>query len=188
MRKIKKLLIGMLFIFILCVLFRGWVFRSTVAYYEVGEREIVELTDEELIAELENYEHFSFEEIKEIAEDITNKKLKFALRKVSGDPNRILQNGKANCIGYSALFNSIAQYLIKKQKEEDKIQVKHLVGKIEFLGMDLHQISEDPFFKDHDFNMIENLETGEKIYFDPSVSDILKIRRIRYKTKIFNNH
>ena len=177
MKKIKKWLLGMVFIFIVCVLFRGWLFRTTIQYNEIGERELIELTNEEIISELEKYENLSFIEIKELAAEITNAKLKFSIGKVSGNPNDVLENGKANCIGYSALFNSIAKYLIKQQNEENKIQTRHLIGKVEFLGMDVHQISDNPFFKDHDFNVIEDLETGEKIYFDPSVSDVLKIKR-----------
>ena len=49
-----------------------------------------------------------------------------------------MEIGKANCIGYSALFNAVAHYIIKETKAEDRYQAKHLVGRIHFLGVDLH--------------------------------------------------
>ena len=107
--------------------------------------------------------------------------MSFSTGKVSGNPNEVLKEGKANCIGYSALFSSIIDFLIDKQNDRDKIRTKHLIGKIEFFGVDIHQFSEHPFFRDHDFNSIENLDTGEIIYFDPSVSDYLKIEKISCK-------
>ena len=101
----------------------------------------------------------------------------------SNNPNLVYQTGKANCIGYSALFNSIANYLIETQKLENKYRAIHLIGRLDFLGIDLHQFFDDPFLQDHDFNGIENLENGERIYIDPSLSDYFRINYVNEMSK-----
>jgi hypothetical protein len=54
-----------------------------------------------------------------------------------------------------------------------------MIGKLDFWGYDLHQISNDPFYKDHDYNVITNIKTGKKIFVDPSVADCFWINRVR---------
>ena len=90
---------------------------------------------------------------------------------------------KANCIGYSSLFNSIVEHLIKEQNAENDYRARHLIGRLEFVGFDLHQLFKDPFFQDHDYNEIENIHTKERIYVDPSLSDYFRINRVS-STKI----
>ncbi len=76
------------------------------------------------------------------------------------------------------MFNAIAIHLIKQNKLEAKFEANHIVGRLEFLWLDLHQFFKSPFFKSHDFNIIKNLETGELISIDPTISDYLKIKTI----------
>lgn len=161
-------------------------FESNLNYTKFKERKGIKLTDKELLSEIELEKgkvQLSIEEIINIAKEKTNQKLSFTTDKSSRNPNEVLKTGKANCIGYSALFNSIVNYLIKNQKLERKFKANHLVGKIKFMGVDLHQFSESSFLKDHDYNEIINLETGKKIYVDPTLSDYLKINQVTAKTK-----
>ncbi len=59
-----------------------------------------------------------------------------------------------------------------------EVEATHKIGQLDFLGIDLHQFFESSFFKDHDFNQIRNLGTGEVILVDPSISDYLWINRV----------
>ena len=110
--------------------------------------------------------------------DITTEELHFITSRASNNPNDLINSKQANCIGYSAMFNSIANYLIKKNQLESKIEVQHKIGQLYLLGIDIHQFFDSPFFRDHDFNEIKNKETGEVISVDPSVSDYLWINSI----------
>ena len=179
----KRLFVFLGMSIILVFLLKGFLYRSTVHYDEVGERGLITLTDAKLIAEIQKEvagKDLNFDEIVEISSKITNENLKFTIDKASSDPNELIKTGKANCVGYSALFNSIANHIIIHQSK-DNIKAKHLVGKLDFLGVDIHQFFKSSFFKDHDFNSIENIETGEAIYIDPTVSDYLWINEVSLK-------
>ena len=113
-----------------------------------------------------------------MSNQITSEKLNFTINKVSSNPNLVTKSNKANCIGYSALFNSIGNHILRSQELTDKYEFKHLVGKLEFFGMDIHKLFNSPFFKDHDFNEIRNKQTNEKQFVDPSLRDYLRIDNV----------
>lgn len=169
---------------LMLILFRGIVFRLVVKYDEIGNRSRIEITNKNLIEEIEKeYKNrrIDLEEISGIADLITKKKLEFTMNRVSNNPNELINTNQANCIGYSAMYNSIANYLIEKESLEDEIEAKHKIGRLELLGINIHQFFDNPFFRNHDFNEITNKKTGEKISIDPTVSDYLWIRRISRK-------
>jgi len=166
---------------ILIILFRGFLYRISVNYSKIKVRNNITLTDKNLIKDIEKRTDgkiLSIEEIIQLSNKITSYKLNFTLNKVSSNPNLVYEFGKANCIGYSSLFNSIGNYVIGKQNLTDKYEFKHLVGKLDFFGFDIHKLFNSPFFKDHDFNEISNKLTNEKIYVDPSVRDYLRIDNV----------
>ncbi|WP_025741814.1 hypothetical protein [Aquimarina pacifica] len=113
-----------------------------------------------------------------MADEITKTELKFTTNRASNNPNILINTRKANCVGYSAMFNSIANFLIKNNDLENKIKAEHKIGKLDFLGINIHQFFKGTFFRDHDFNELTNKETGKKIVIDPTVSDYLRINRI----------
>lgn len=76
------------------------------------------------------------------------------------------------------MFSAIADYLIKRYGLQDRYEVDHLVGHLRFLGINLHNFINNPFFRDHDFNSIKDLRTGEAIYVDPSIYDFLRIKKV----------
>lgn len=169
---------------LMLILFRGIVFRLVVKYDEIGNRARIEITNKNLLEEIEKeYSNrgIGLEEILVIADLITKKKLEFTTNQVSSNPNELINTNKANCIGYSAMYNSIANYLIEKGGLKDEIEAKHKIGRIELLGIDIHQFFDNPFFRNHDFNEITNKKTGENFSIDPTVSDYLWIRRISRK-------
>ncbi len=165
----------------LVLLFKGWIYRYTVTYREIGQRQTIILQDSGAIAEirkLRNNRELTLVEIVEISQSATNARLRFATGKASSNPNVAARSGKANCVGYSALFSSIANQLSNEQRSSHSLRARHLIGRLYFLGVDVHQFFSSPFFRDHDFVEIEDTATGEKIFVDPVVSDYLGIDRV----------
>lgn len=168
-------------IVLILILFRGFVFRLAINYTEIGSREEIEITNQKLIDTITSRakgKRISVESIAEIADQITNSELRFAASRTSNNPNELIDSKKAHCIGYSAMYNSIVNYLIVNNGLEKEIEAKHLVGEIDIFGINLHQFFTSSFFRDHDFNVVINKRTGEQIFIDPSVSDYLRINRI----------
>jgi len=163
---------------------RGWIYRHIISYKITGERKGYELTSQRLRSAIDQeltVLELPLDDLIDISLHQTNSELSFAFEATLQDPNQILQKGTTNCMGYAAVFHSIASHIITKQKLGGYYRSRHLVGKIHVLGINIHKYIDHPFFKDHDFNMIENIRTGEKIYADPSISDYLGIDRITVK-------
>lgn len=170
----------MLALILLLFLLRGWLFRSTVHYSKIGERKVIELKDQKLLDAINSVEKeciLSVNQILDITDKITRDHLQFSLGKAASDPNLLANTGKANCVGYAALFCSIANYMFKAE-DLGHVNSKHLIGQLDFMGMDLHQFFDSPFFRDHDFVEIDFLDDKRNIYIDPSVSDYLWIDRV----------
>ncbi len=159
---------------LVCVLFRGVIYRNLISYSNIGTRENVQITNKKLLVELSIYssnEAIDIEEIIRIARAITTEELSFSKNQISRNPNALFNIKKANCIGYAALFNSIANHLIQIHHLEKKYEVKHRVGHLAILGYDLHQFFDDRFFGDHDFNEIIKLPDTSFRSIDPSLND-----------------
>lgn len=166
---------------LLITLFRGPIYRQLVTYTDVGSRPEFELTDQRLIdriAAQSKDQQLDFHAIVTIANQITTNELKFTTRRASGNPNELAKTKRANCVGYSALLNSIASYLIRENELDHTVRAEHKIGKLKLVGIDLHQFFSSSFFKDHDFNELTNLQTGQVIAIDPSVSDYLWINEV----------
>ena len=171
---------------LLIILFRGMIFRSLISYTSIDTRERIEITNSNFLDKIKSKSTKStieIEDIIKIARSITNEELSFSKGQVSRDPNELIMTHRANCIGYSAMFNSIANYLIKKNGLKNKFEAKHRIGRLELLGLNLHQLFDSPFFKEHDFNEIINLQTSEVISIDPSVSDYMWIDFVHVRHK-----
>jgi len=169
---------------ILLILFRGFLYRLVVNYLPIDVRNNISLTDKKLIMEINEQvkgQTLNIDEIISLSNKITSKKLNFTFNRISSNPNRITQLKKANCIGYSSLFNSIGNYLIIKQNLTDEYEFKHLVGKLAIFGFDIHNLFNNPFFQNHDFNQIRNKNTNEKYFVDPSLRDYLRIDYVKFE-------
>jgi hypothetical protein len=166
---------------LILILFRGFIYRLLINYNEIGERAVIEITNQELINKIESKStsrEIDFEEIISIANSITIEELRFTGNRASNNPNELMNSRQANCIGYSAMFNSIANYLIKENGLSQEIESRHKISQLDLLGINLHQFFENSFFRDHDFNEIENLKTGEIMSVDPSANDYLGIKKV----------
>lgn len=184
MKFLKRLTITLLIGMLLLVLLRGSLYRTCVKYTETGTRKSIVINNPQLITIIEQAkkktgkEQLTINEIIAMARKISNQHLQFSMGKVANNPNKLIGTGKANCIGYSAMFNAIVTYLIQEQGDSQKYKTRHLFGKLKLLNVDLHSIVNHPFLRDHDYNEIIVVATGEKIYVDPSVSDYLYIHQV----------
>ncbi|MCF8244283.1 MAG: hypothetical protein K9J37_05715 [Saprospiraceae bacterium] len=157
-------------------LIRGWLFRHLVSYHSENERPIFVLTNPSLSQKIENQTvDTSIQSIVRRSLIFTSDQLRFTFDKCDTDPNLLFASQKTNCTGYAAFFNTTCQTLLRKEKLENRFRVKHLRGKLTVLGFDLHQLTSSPFFRDHDYNVVEDLETGKKLYMDASLQDVIGI-------------
>lgn len=178
----KKLLRNIFLLAIVLVLIRGWLFRLTVSSHPVSEQAVIAATDSGLLQHIENQPiDTNLQAIVRRSLSLTASQLRFSFGKCESDPNRLFYTQKANCVGYAAYFNATCEKMLKIAGLETRYKVKHLRANITFLGFDLHQLTNSPFFKDHDFNMVEDLRTGERIFVDASTKDVLGIGYVTTK-------
>lgn len=173
MKFLKSLFLFVVTIIILMVVFKGILFRNFVKYREVGARGIY------IIEEFDK-DHFKSKNVDKIIShclEKTSDNLQFKLQ----NPGNFLETRKANCIGYADYFSASINQLLMNNDLQNDWKVSHKIGKIEFFGQDIHQYFTSPYFKDHDFVVIENFITGEKIAVDVTVYDYLGIDRISLK-------
>ena len=178
MKLLKKILYCLLVICFLMLVFKGVLFRLTIKYQSIGTRTVVELSDPQAKARLNKLweeQEATPEAVVVVARKFTNESLQFTFEKASSNPNMVYQERKANCIGYAALFCSSCSYLA--DHADIQMSTRHHIGKLSFLGIDIHQFTSHPFFKDHDFAEIGF--DGTSILIDPSVSDVLGINEVR---------
>jgi len=57
--------------------------------------------------------------------------------------------------------------------------VEPVVAKLFIGDFDIHGLSRDPFWKDHDVVRVRELDGDRVIYFDPTLYDVVGIDRIR---------
>ncbi len=170
-----------IFVMLLLIVFRGSIYRSVIKYKPIQKRTIKFVSNGNLKNKIKatfDESDFNLYEINREALNLTTKTLSFTFGKASRDPNVLMNTKKGNCVSYAAMYASIVQEIILKNKLQNDFAVTHEVAKLKFLGLDIHALFSSSFFKDHDFNILENLKTGEKIYIDPSISDCLWIQNI----------
>ena len=87
-----------------------------------------------------------------------------------------IENGAANCIGYTKMFMAICNYTLKVHGFKER--VTPVVGYIEWHGINLCNVTQSivpkkyrAFFKDHDFIELGYLK-DEYIYIDPTIFDM----------------
>lgn len=179
MSKSLRLLIVLV---LLLVLFRGVIFRTLIRYVEVNTRPTIEITNEKVLDIIEkrvSNKTMDLDAIANVAREITNEYLSFKLKAKTKDPNQLLNFNEANCVGYSALYNSIVHELIKQNSLHKEVRATHKVARLEFLGINIHSFFNSRYFRDHDYNEITNTKTGEVLVIDPSISDYLGIHYVR---------
>jgi hypothetical protein len=165
------------------IVFRGWIFRSLVYYQPVANRPEYPVTEEKLKVMLNSVtEHSKIKEIGDVirlSQQQTGKLLQFNFSAVENDPNKIILTGKANCIGYAALFSRISNSIITQSALGEEWRASAHIGHLYCMGVNIHQYTQHPYFVDHDFVILQNKKTGELIGVDPSLYDYTLIRTVR---------
>jgi hypothetical protein len=110
---------------------------------------------------------------------VTGEHLGFSTSGTSVHPDALCRKGKANCVGYAAFFDAILRYSSARSGIE--VRTAPVAGKLYFLGFDMHEWIDDPFFRDHDFNRVEDLTTGKTTYVDPSLYDYTGIIYLHHR-------
>ena len=153
-----------------------------IHYRPIAARELIPIQDEAFlasIAEAAQDKPLDLPRLRDLAFSLTTRQLAFTFAPASAHPDTVLATGRANCVGYAALFNATAHELIRQRGMESKLEVIHLVGKLYLFGVDLHQLFRTPFFADHDYILLRDTRTGETTATDPSIGDYLWIREVR---------
>lgn len=112
---------------------------------------------------------------------LTSKLLEFTFSANDKDPNKLIDSKAANCIGYAAFFSTVCNYQLQKYNLSEQWTVSHVIGELFVFGTNVHTYFNTPFFKDHDFVIIENTTTKEIFAVDPTVNDYLFIDFVALK-------
>lgn len=185
MKKLKRLALIILILGIIVFAFKGCLYRNLVTYQSIGLRTNYNLTNENLIQLIDHNlleeDSIDIESVIKKSLYLTSSSLRFTFDKNFSDPNKLINSKTANCIGYAAFFATICNYQLKKYNMSDQWVAEPHIGKLYFLGKNVHQYFNSPFFKDHDFVIIKNNNTQEIYAVDPSIHDYLNIDYITLK-------
>lgn len=107
--------------------------------------------------------------------------LSFTVQRSSHDPEELRLPRKANCIGYARFFCAEFNRRAAANGQSGRYRAVPFIGKISFMGYDLHSLFSSPFFKDHDFAIVFDRQNGERTAVDPSLYDYTGISRVRLK-------
>lgn len=184
MKFIKNTLLVFLILTAVGILLRGSIFRSLVTYKSIGEQANYKVIDDQLATYINtNTNDVDFSEIQEIIRtglSITADQLTFTAENNHNDPNKLIVSKTAHCVGYAYFFATSCNYLLEKYNlSSDWLATPHK-GQLYLLGVNVHKYFDSPFFKDHDFVIVENLRTGERYAVDPTVNDYLWIDLVTY--------
>lgn len=153
------------------ILLRGPIYRCLFSYEVIGQRPIQE------IPRLPSNSTTALDAGIDRSLGTVSHLLHFSSGNVSNDPRKLSEGGPANCIGYAALF---AQ-LLSTQLDPRTHKISHGIARIHFLHLDIHSFTNDPFWKDHDIVIVEDLVNGRRIGVDPTLYDAVGISLISLK-------
>lgn len=184
MRLFKRILLGVIILLGIVFAFRNQLYNVTVNYEIHGERPSFNIENKQLIDFIENNIHknqYDAKTLIKLSLDITAKALEFEPGPASNDPNICFVEQHANCVGYAAFQAAVCNYLFHKFGMESQWVAQPLKGQLYFLGVNVHPYFKGPFFRDHDFVKIENTETKQQFYTDPSFYDYLHVDFVSLK-------
>ncbi|MFV0344981.1 MAG: hypothetical protein ACK5IQ_01825 [Bacteroidales bacterium] len=183
MKFVKRSLQGLLFIILILILFRGWIYRHSVSYVAIGERSAYCVSSEELKYYIDSTADCqldtSIEDLVRLSLSITSQHLSFTTSNNEVNPNKLIYSKTAHCVGYATFFASTCNYILDRYGMGDKWTAKARRGQLYLFGENVHKYFSSPFFKDHDFVLITNKTTGEVLAVDPTLNDYLHIDLVR---------
>ncbi len=179
MKRIRQLLLILGLFLSIIILFRNWIYRQCVTYRSIGLRQNYVAKDDKLIDFIEKNacsdSNPTIEYIVNSSLVATSKQLNFTSHNNENDPNKLIYTQEAHCVGYAAFFAATCNYLLQKYKLDKQWTAKPQIGQLYLFGTNVHQYLKTPFFKDHDFVIIENKETNRIFAVDPTVNDYCSI-------------
>jgi len=191
MKILKRIFFAILAILIICIVFRGTLYRYIVSYKSIGQRTNYTITNDKLTRYIEEHciekDSVSIEEIIKNSLSLTSKTLNFTFSKSDQNPNRLIDAKTANCIGYSAFFTVVCNYQLKKYNLSDQWIASSEIGQLFVFCVNIHNYFDSSFFKDHDFVIIKNKITDKIFAVDPSINDYLYIDYITFKGNDLHN-
>ncbi len=192
MKRFKWVVLAIIIIPTAAALFRGPLYRLAVTYRSIGERADYTATNNALIRYMDDsVARKDSPDVREIIKSslaTTSELLTFSSSDSYRDPNRLVETRRANCIGYAAMFSTICNGRLKQHGLDDRWVATHRIGHLYLFGLiNVHRWFDSPFFKDHDFVLVENPATGEHYAVDPSVHDYLRIGFIKAQKRPSSN-
>ena len=191
MKTIKRTLIIILATILTGFIFRGPLYRAVVKYQPTAERPNYTITNPELIeiCKLKSTpeKNSGIKDLIHSSHAITSDLLEFTFTQTETDPNKLVNTRKANCVGYAALFAAVCNHQSITLKHAPNWTATPYKGQLYLFGVNIHPYIQSPFFKDHDFVIIKNKNTGETYAVDPSIRDYLRINYITLKTNKRDN-
>lgn len=158
---------------------RGCLYRHIVTYQSVGQRLVYPATADKLLEYLNTpdtrLKNPDIQAIIQLSLSKTAGQLYFTAAKNDNDPNLLMYSKSANCIGYAAFFTTACNYFLKKNGLDAEWTVSPRIGQLYLLETNVHHWFRSPFFKDHDFVVLENRTTGAVWAVDPTVYDYGRI-------------
>jgi hypothetical protein len=179
MKTAYKILVVVLALLLVLFILRGPLYRCFFSYEKCSERQSYSVTSVLLkeyidsVAGIKRVE--SVERIVELSHQITSDQLSFQASGSEINPNKLFPNNSTHCVGYSAFYTAVCNYLLKQNGFADSFQCRAYCGQIHFLGYNVNSLFESAFFADHDFNWIQNASGSEKYFTDPTLYDYLGI-------------
>jgi hypothetical protein len=179
MKTAYKILVVVLALLLIIFILRGPLYRCFFSYEKCSERQSHSVTSvllEEYIDSVAGIKRLeSVERIVELSHQITSDQLSFQASRSEINPNKLYPNNRTHCVGYSAFYTAVCNYLLKQNGFADSFQCRAYCGQIHFLGYNVHILFDSAFFADHDFNCIQNASGSEKYFTDPTLYDYLRI-------------
>ena len=179
MKRFKRVVLAIIIIPTAAALFRGSLYRLAVTYRSIGERADYAATNGALIWHMDDSAaEKNCPDVREIIKSslaTTSRLLTFSFSGSDNDPNLLIETRRANCIGYAAMFSAICNYRLKQHGLDDRWVATHEIGQLYLFGLNVHRWFDSPFFKDHDFVIVENRLANESFAVDPSLNDYLRI-------------
>ncbi|MCC7319145.1 MAG: hypothetical protein IT219_11470 [Bacteroidales bacterium] len=184
MRTLKRSLYILLATITLCLLLRGPLYRLLVTYRVVGDRPSYTITDPELLNFIEKQvagkKLSDGNSVAKAGLAATAAALHYTAEQNSSDPNRLIHTRTAHCVGYAAFCASVCTYLFEKHNLSDEWTARPYAGQLYVLGHNVHPYINHPFFKDHDFVLLQNKRTGEILALDPTLFDYSGISKVSF--------
>jgi len=150
-----------------------FILKNSISYTEVKT-----INSSNYNIDVEKISNQCVSDVIDLALTETKDRLSFSLdSKNNNDIKYLIENKLAHCVGYAAVCNSIIN-----SYQHPNIKSRHVRAKIGIFGFDVHSLFSSPAFKDHDICVVENTQTGEVYYIDPSLSEVLGNLVVKQRT------